>query len=110
MTAISARGRLVALGLIAVVTVVAGWYLATEDLPASDDLAVPALLTGVAMVLVIPGLIAEWRRPRDPVAWLVVTVGMATVVADFRLLRSPAVAHDPSGPGGDLRQLFLPHA
>ena len=92
MTAISARGRLVALGLIAVVTVVAGWYLATEDLPASDDLAVPALLTGVAMVLVIPGLIAEWRRPRDPVAWLVVTVGMATVVADFRLLRSPAVA------------------
>jgi hypothetical protein len=92
VTPVSARGRLVGLSLAAAVIVVAGWYLVTEDLPASDDLAVPALLTGIAMVIVIPGLVAEWRRPRDHVAWLVVTVGLAAVVADFRLLRSPSVA------------------
>jgi hypothetical protein len=83
---------LVVLSAIAFATVVGGWYMVTADLPASDDLAVPAVLTGVAIVIVIPGLVAEWRRPRDPVAWLVVTVGVLTVVADFRLLRSPVAA------------------
>jgi hypothetical protein len=83
---------LVALSAIAFATVVGGWYMVAADLPASDDLAVPALLTGVAVVIVIPGLVAEWRRPGDAVAWLVVTVGVLTVVADFRLLRSPVAA------------------
>jgi hypothetical protein len=92
MTMAARRWRFVALGAVVIVTLAAGWSMVVSDLPATDDLAVPALLTGVAIVIVMPGLIGEWRRPGDPVAWLVVIVGVTTVIADFRLLRSPVAA------------------
>jgi hypothetical protein len=71
-----------------VVALAGGWYLVVDELPDNNDLSVPTLLTGVALVVVVPGLVAEWRRPRDPTAWLVVVVGLATVDADLRLLHS----------------------
>ena len=81
------RGRFVLLAAVAAVIVTGAWYMVASEVPASDDLSVPAFLTGVAVVAVIPGLVAEWRRPRDPVAWLVVVVGLAPGVGAFRLLR-----------------------
>ena len=60
------RARFVELATVAAVMVTVAWYMVATEVPASDDLSVPSFLTGVALVAVIPGLVAEWRRPRDP--------------------------------------------
>jgi signal transduction histidine kinase len=87
------RARFAALASAAAGTVLTGWYVAIVDLPSTaDDLGTPAFLTGVALVVIVPGLVAEWRRPRDPVAWLAVVAGMSMALAYFRLLERPWAA------------------
>jgi hypothetical protein len=79
--------------VLATTPVVVGWVAVVRDtgLP-SDDLTVPALLTGTSLLLAVPALVAEWRRPRNPTSWLAVAVGAATVVGAWRLLQAPWLA------------------
>lgn len=56
-----ATARLVAHGTIAVSTVVLGWIVVATSVPATDDLATPAVLTAAFGLVVVPA-IARVRR------------------------------------------------
>ena len=88
----SARVRLVSLAVLAVALLTVGWINALNDVRLENDLDLLSLLTGVSVTFIATGLIAEWRRPRDPVAWLIVVVGLAVGGAGLRLLQSSWVS------------------
>ncbi len=86
------RTRVVVLGVFVAVVVVAGWWMfaqaAVLGKVAGDTWRVPALLTAVALSLVVPGLVGSGRRPDDRASLRLVAAGLVVAVGSFRQLES----------------------
>ena len=79
-----------AFALLAATTVtVAGWWMLSNEALTVTYTRFPALVTGAALTLIIPGIVGMWRRPNDPQPTRSAVSGIVFALAYFRVFSPP---------------------
>ena len=79
-----------AFALLAATTVtVAGWWMLSNEALTVTYTRFPALVTGAALTLIVPGIVGMWRRPNDPQPTRSAVSGIVFALAYFRAFSPP---------------------